>query len=50
MKSILGIFLLAALLLTGCVQSYSDCDMRTVPATNNPLYIPKNNSTPGLGF
>ncbi|MFY7843459.1 MAG: hypothetical protein ACOVOR_05555 [Rhabdochlamydiaceae bacterium] len=41
-------FLISLLLATGCYRLKSEDDLRTVPVTNNPLYLPieENSSAP----
>ncbi len=36
--------------LTGCYQVHSDDDLRTVPVTNNPNIVPRNNSMMAQGI
>lgn len=51
-KNIFTLFVIALLgvMATGCYQSHSDDDLRTVPSTNNPHIIGNNSpvrSIPG---
>ncbi len=47
-----SLFLLLALVLSGCYQAHSDDGLRTVPTTNNPNVIQdaKRSSLPGSAF